>query len=340
MTALEIMDDFSTLEQPTVCEFSAQFLSGFQAPLFRRSADDGVPVLVVRMGDRDAVVPLGHLRSRLGIAETSPDGMMLIRIGEALDFVSKLRLGDPFPAEILTGTASWLPDAVHRHIADHHLRGRLIHWLRLVGAMGNRPLEEGDFDRAAHDPALSERLNAAFTQVAHQLVLPDALDAITLMEALADDMAFIEALRERLLLPMRQMARKLDAVAQTRRSDDSNSEMLILVRRLCRSALTQIGRRFSEIDRLTDDIIGSLSGGVAQQTLIRSSRDWLYRTQRSFSPVLEAWEAAPAQIDDEFWMRLSNTYRLLAPRFMTVQEWKQPSRRQSGVPGNRARMGW
>lgn len=325
-----IMDAFHTVPPPVICQLESPLLSGFAAPVFRRAADDGVPVLVVRLGEREGVVPLHGLQVRLGIEDDSPDGRMLGQIGAALDFVSELRPGDPLPAEVLTGDASWQPDAGHRHVAARRLRERLILWLRMSKVAGGEHIQVSDFDHMDRDPALRERVHVAFAQVARQLGLPDALDAIGVLEGLVTDLAYIEALRERLLVKLRRMARKLDAISQGRRGDGVNTDMLIMVRRLCQVGLGRIGARLSAVDALSDDIIAALGGGLGQQTLIRSSRDWLYRTQRVFAPMLAEWEAAPMEIDDDFWNRLTRAYRLLAPRFMAVQEWKQ-TRRPGGV---------
>jgi hypothetical protein len=309
-----------------ICQLQNRVLAGFSAPVFRRAADDGVPVLAVRLGEREGVVPLRGLQQRLAIADDSPDGIMLGHIGAALDFVSELRPGDPLPAEILTGDASWTPDAGHRHIAARRLRGRLILWLRATGVKGADGIEAADFDRTDLDAGLRERIHAAFAEVARQSRLADALDAIAALESLVTDLAYIEALRERLLLKLRHMARKLDLIGAARRGDGWNADMLTQVRRLSQTALMRIGARFSAVDALSDDIIAALGGGPCQQTIIRAGRDWLYRTQRVFAPILDEWDAAPADIDAQFWNRLGRTHRLLAPRFMDTQEWHRARR--------------
>ncbi len=320
------MDTSPSLSQPIACELANPLFRGVANPLFRRAEDDGVPSLVVRMGERDGVVPLRTLQARLGIADASPDGQMLARIALALDFVAEIRPGDPLPTEILTGDASWQPEPTHYHIASRRLRGRLIQWLQVIGAPGWRQLMAGDFDRAEHDPALAARLHAAFGLLGARLQLPDALDAIALMGSLSEELACIEALRERLLGPMRALARKLDTISQARRGDGMNADMLAQVRRLCRAGLQRIGTRFSAVDTLTEDIVTALSGGANQQLLIRTNRDWLHRTYRAVAPLLSEWNAAPAAIDEDFWARLARTYRFLAPRFMPVQEWNRVMR--------------
>jgi hypothetical protein len=316
------MDKSQTTAFPLICQLEAPLLQGLRTPLFRRAADDGEPVLAVRMGEREAVVPLRDLQARLGIPDDSRDGRMLGTIAAALHFVSELRPGDPLPDEVLSGEASWQPAPVHHHIAANRVRGRLIQWLRAAGVPGSGEMTAADFDRAAQDPALAALLNTAFGRIAAQLNLRDALEVLTLMASLATELACIEALREQLLVPLRHMARKIEIVSQGRRGDGRNTEMLVHVSRLCRAGLGRIGARFNEVDQLTDDIVTALGGGPGQQLLIRANRDWLYRTYRVAGPLLAEWEAAPAEIDDDFWNRLARSYRFLAPRFMVTQEWK------------------
>ena len=85
----------------------------FDAPLFRRRDGDDTPVVVVRLGEREAAMPLRSLQREFGIADDSADGRMFGLIAEALDFVPALRLGDPIPEEVLSGAASWDPEPEH-----------------------------------------------------------------------------------------------------------------------------------------------------------------------------------------------------------------------------------
>jgi hypothetical protein len=39
-----------------------------------------------------------------------------------------LQIGDALPAEVLTGQASWEPDAVHLQIAQARLQWQLVAW--------------------------------------------------------------------------------------------------------------------------------------------------------------------------------------------------------------------
>jgi hypothetical protein len=261
---------------------------GFRAhgqPVFRRAAD-GVPAMVVAFGEREAVVPLGPLQRQLGIDDASPDGRMLRLIAEALDFVPELRLGDRLPSEVLTGEASWSPAPHHRARAAAVLRGRLLAAVALHGA--------------------------AAVQAADTLVLP-----------LAHEIAYIEALRETLLLRTEAMARAVRALGHGWNGHANGHATLAQVARLAEAAASDLAARFAAVDAVTADIRAALRDLAGRRAAIRAHRDGLVRTARAFAPVLDAWDTAPTRIDDSVWPLLARTWRLLAARCMAVQEWER-----------------
>ena len=118
-----------------------------------------------------------------------------------------------------------------------------------------------------------------------------------LVEELAQELAYIEALRDRLLRRVKVMAEKLNRIAQKYRGDGSHLETLTQVRRL-RAALKQISHRFDELDAQTGEVMPALRNTDSQRTFIRSNRDWLYRTQRAWQPLLLEWDVAGIGFDE------------------------------------------
>ena len=161
-----------------------------------------------------------------------------------------------------------------------------------------------------------------------------------LLESIARELAYIEALRERLLHPLRNMARRFDAVGSGWRGDSTHMEMLILVRRLTSTALSQVNGCFVAVDAQSADVLTALGNVAATRAVIRANRDWLYRSQRAFAPILTEWQAAPRQLDDQFWSLLGRSYRFLAPRFMGFKEWHLPQWRGADRRKSRAQMAW
>jgi len=114
---------------PDHCVLEHRMFPLLGATLFRHAETDGTAVMIVMLGDREAALPLRSLQNEFGIDNDSPDGRMLALIAGALDFVSCLRIGDPLPAEVLSGKASWEPDQAHLQLASAKLRLQLVGWL-------------------------------------------------------------------------------------------------------------------------------------------------------------------------------------------------------------------
>jgi hypothetical protein len=278
--------------------------------------------MVVKLGDKEAVIPLRSLQREFGIPDDSDDGRMLGLIAQSLDFVAGLHLGDALPAEVLSGQASWQPDALHLRIANARLQWQLVAWLNTGGDADAPQLDADALLQAADDPARRQLVQQAFAKAADTLELPSPEAVVALVEELAQELAFIEALRDRLLHRVRAMADKLNRLAQGFRGDGSHLETLTQVRRLTGAALQQIAHRFEELDGQTGEVMAALRNADSQRTFIRSNRDWLYRSQRAWQALLAEWDAAGTGFDEGIMLLLNRSYQFLAPRFMPVTEWQ------------------
>ena len=191
----------------------------------------------------------------------------------------------------------------------------------------------------ADDPARRQVVQQAFAKAAEVLGLPDGEAVVALVEELGRELAYIEALRERLLLRVKAMVGKLNRIAASFRGGGSRRETITRVHHLATTALTQIGQRFDELNAQTDEVMSALRNTDGQQAFIRSNRDWLYVSQRAWQPLLVEWDAASTSVNDDMLMLLNRTYRFLAPRFMPVMEWVAASR-PTGKDGKIEHMRW
>ena len=327
-------------DQATDCQLEHKLFASFGPALFRRSEVDGTPVMVVQLGEREATLPLRSLQREFGIPEDSADGKMLAQISQALDFVSVLRPGDRLPSEVLTGEASWSPDRLHLEIAQTRLRVSLVEWLN-EGAADHERLDAGALLAMASDPALRAQVHTALDRAAAALGLETSTAVVGLLEALGNELAYIEALRDRLLRRVRQMAGKIERLARGWRSDASHIETLTQVKRLTALALRQIAARFDELDAQTGEVMAALRNVDSQRAFIRTNRDWLYRSQRAWEPILTQWDASAGTFDEGTLALLGRTYHFLAPRFMPVTEWISATRPGQAPKRNAApRMMW
>ncbi len=315
------MNDAATSPPPDHCILSHAVFTSFGEPLFRRAETDGAPVMVVQLGDKEAAIPLRSLQREFAIADESDDGRMLGLIAQSLDFIAGLRIGDALPTEVLGGQASWEPDEAHLRIANARLQWQLVTWLNSGTGADTPVLDADSLLQIADDPSRRQQVQRAFVKAAEALGVPNSDDVVRMVEELAHELAYIEALRDRLLHRVKAMADKLQRMAQSYRGDGSHLETLTQVRRLTAPALKQFSHRFDELDAQTGEVMSALRNADSQRTFIRSNRDWLYRTQRAWQPLLAEWDTAGIGFDEGILALLNRSYQFLAPRFMPVSDW-------------------
>lgn len=313
-------------KQPTSCVLAHRGFALMGAPLFRRAETDSTPVMVITLGERQVALPLRALQREFAIADDSPDGRMLALIAESLEFVSVLRIGDPLPREVCTGEASWEPDAMHLAIASTRLRMQLVAWRNAGTATDAPEMSTETMLRMADDPAVAAQVQDALDHAATALGLDGRAAVEQLLDGLAQELAFIEALRDRFLRPVQSMTRNIEHMVQSWRGDTSQMETLTQVRRLIRVALREIARQFDDLDAQTGEVMAALRNADRQRAFVRTGRDWLYRSQRAWQPIVDDWDAAGTNYDEVSRSLLISTYRFLAPRYMPVTEWLSPAR--------------
>ncbi|MDE2197696.1 MAG: hypothetical protein KGJ41_01635 [Rhodospirillales bacterium] len=318
------------------CLLDHQIFTALGPVCFRRAEADGTPVMVIPMGEREASVPLRALQREFAIGDESPDGRMLGLIAESLDYVSGLQLGDRLPAEVLTGEASWSPSPRHLLAASDRLRGQLAAWLDPAGRAdaAGAPL--------ADDPAARRQVQLAFEQAATALGLASSEEVVLLVEKLAGELAYIEALRDSLLGRVKLLAARLERMARQFRGDGQRLETLTQVLRLNAIGLRSLAERFDEVDAQTGEVLAALRNIESQRAFIRANRDGLYRAQRAWEPILTDWDGTGPETGEQVWLLLGRTYHFLAPRFMPVTEWLavKPVRQVRGGARTERAMKW
>jgi hypothetical protein len=330
------------------CLLQHRAFSLFSSPVFRRAEADGMPAMVVSLGEREVAMPLRALQKELGIDDGSDDGRMLGLIAESLDYVTQLTPGDELPAEVLSGEASWQPEPEHMRLASMRVQAGLVAWLDSgAGSMALGTVRAGDGQHLTHlmeTPALRQRVQMAFQQAARALGLDSPEAVVPLVEDLARELAFIEALRDRLLRRVEALPPRLESTALAWRGDSASLETMTQVRRLAERALGQIRGRFHELDAQTGEVLPALRNLESHRTFIRCTRDWLHRSRRAWDPILDAWDAPAAMQEEKLPRLLTRTYQFLAPRFMIVTEWlaitgPRPANLKAG-DGRHAGMVW
>ena len=308
--------------------------------VFRPAESDGTPSLVMPLGRGCAALPLRSLQLELRIPDASPDGRMLALIARSLDFVADLRLDDPLPVEVLGGSASWQPSALHQKLAASRMKLQLISQLGGTQPTDWSKAEPKAVLAAAAGPGMRLRLQTAYVEVAARLELLDPAAATALAEAAAYELGFVEALRDRLLRRVLRLMDRLRHLAGGLSNNLAGLELLSRVKRLTGIAIDRITARFAELDLQTEVVLDALRLLDVRRGIIRQHRDWLYCSLRGWEPILAAWEAASVEWSDGTWPLLGRTYRFLAPRFMPMQEWQLANRAKLQDPASITRMVW
>ena len=335
---------FTPSKMPQRCELQNRAFATFGEIRFRRSETDGKPMMSVILGDREAQLPLSALRREFGIEEDSPDGRMFELIGAALDYVPSIAPGDRLPSEVLTGEASWRPSPNHIRLATTRIRLNLVAWLSPTSRWADADRDEITLLRLADDQGLRDEAVAVAILAAERLNMRDAANVLKLLEEMALELAYIEALRQRLLARVEGLCRRMGQILTARRGQPPTTDTLAQVHRLATLAYKQLRDRFDDVDAQTGEFSSMMRNVDNQRSFIRSNRDFLYRAQRSWETLLGQWEQAGDTAADIAGL-LVKTYQFLAPRFMPTKQWQTPKQERASDRGHstggfRAQMAW
>jgi len=311
-------------DHPTCCIFEHPGFAALQTPMFRLTEGDRVPALAIELDGSRAMVPLAAVSKLFGITAESPDGRLLALVAEALRFVVCIRLGDKLPTEVLSGEASWEVSPFHRQIASARLQLQLVHWLG-GGQDGDAGLITSEMLVAsADDPGVRRQVQDALRRASAELGVEGGPAVAGLIEELALEIAYIEALRERLLARGQATLRRISKVGQGgTQISAARRETLFQVTRMMAVGLSEINGRFEQVDAQTGEILPALRNLEQQRHFLRPNRDWLYCTQLAWAVEMDEWDKiGPNENSERVWKLIDRMYRFTAQRYMAVQEWQ------------------
>lgn len=305
--------------KPTRLQFRHKFFNSVKGGMFRRSTADDSPGFVVTLGDNEVLLSFPGIRREFGIEDGSADAEMLDMVALALDFVAVIKLGDPFPREILTGEASWEVTDRHRTIASQRVCMQLVTWISGEETLITDP---DQLVQLADDPRTRERVNQAFEEAAEALGWGRGRkdDVVKLVEQLANELAYIEAIREEYARVV-AMDQKVAAYRKIYVVDMSVLEEISSCERFLAIAVADYGQRLEQIDAQTGEIMGLLKNATAGIRYIREGRDDLHRRLMAWQEFLVGWEGVPVKRGQPVEDLLRKSNRFLAPRFMPRDEW-------------------
>ncbi len=296
------------------------FFRCFEEPYFRLTdLRGGQPVFVCKMGADEVILPFKGIMLECDITDDSPDGRMLMAISQALNFVKLLRPGDPLPPELFSDGVSWEVQPHHTALAHQRLSGQLLAWI----FEGDAEISSAELlDRMMTDAGAKAKLNEAFGETAKQLGLGEGgrEKVAEMIEELAADIAYIEALREK-FHAIEQIQRYLMAAQKQYKTELSVFNFARSVTQLHFKATREFSKIFDEVDAQTGEIIAVLKNLGAQKRYIRKSRNKLHTRLMPWDEIIAHWQGVQIRNADAVMTLLRELYRFLAPRFMPVDEW-------------------
>ncbi len=323
---------------PERCQLEHHMFTAMGRVRFR-SGSDGAPMMMVRLGDREAQMPLDSLRRQFDIGQDTPDGRMLDLIGSALGYVACVKLGDRLPAEVRTGEASWRPSPAHARLAAARLTLTLLARLSPRAGWAAMARDEATLARVADDPAALAELEAAAARAAVPLGLPAGATVRQRLHELSHELAYIEALRSQLLRRVAALCRQIARLRNDRKRLAVPFDTVSQVQRLTDLAHRNLRERFDAVDAQARGAESLLGDVQAQRLAIRSQRDFLHRERLAWDPVLAQWDTPVEASSTAVASILAATYRFLAPRCMPTQPWhahRTERRKEPRAPG----MAW
>lgn len=304
-----------------VVAFEHPFFAALRDGLFRMSEHTRAPAFAVSYGDVEGVLSFPAIRRELGLSDESADAVMLDLIGSALKFVSLLRIGDPLPAEVLTGEASWTVEPRHSEIALSRLTMQLVTWSTGEEA-AITDLEA--LNQVVDDPATRAKAEQAVAAAAARVSMA-VEDVKATLRSLAEELSYVEAMRERFQVVLAMRA-KLDLVRRRAHGERSLLDIAHAVTRLMAIAVRDLQNQLEQVDAQTGEVVAMLKNPEAQVSYIRGKRDELYCRLVAWTDLLDRWGKLEPKASEQAAGLLRDTYRFLAPRYMPAQEWTLASK--------------
>jgi len=303
----------------------------FQAPgaHFELTGHPKKAMFAVDMGAGSGYISLQHLRSTFHIAPGSHDDQLIDKAEAGLRFVPDIRPGDEIPNEILDGTASWTVARRHKQIARDRLQVQLLSW------MSGKPItyaSADDLKNIISDENNKKALREAFNKAAAAIGLPagESEKVLDLIETIAREICYIEALRERSreLLKIRT---NIEALIKVYSADQRASADLSRIKALMARAVAETEDMFTNIDAETADVLGAMMSIAEVIRAVRKARDDLHFVLMEWDAVIAKWDKLEMVRSPAIDKAMTVTYQFLAKRFTTGKSLMK-SRRGNAPP--------
>ncbi|HEY1721426.1 MAG TPA: hypothetical protein VGG27_09305 [Magnetospirillaceae bacterium] len=321
--------------------FRHPFFNKLQMAYFRYIENTTEAVLMVEYGDQQVALSMHGIRKELELQEDDPDWKMLDLIPKGLKFVTTLSVGDPLPSEIISGKASWQLTPKHAQVAYQRLALKLMAWMTGGTADTSTATHTGDDILAqVQDPEVRKKIAAAFDEAAEALGLgrDRREEVVGYLESLAQELGYIEALRDRFarIVKVGRRLKDFQVLGKRQGSGQRVADVIDQGARLIRPAADQFVQLFKDTDALTAEIMTVLKNLEGYTVQIQEKRDEIHQRLNPWNEILDAWEKIKDnEITSQVVEAAARTVRMLAPRYMPTKEWtlrlKQDQQRKASV---------
>ncbi|MFM2042167.1 MAG: hypothetical protein RLY86_743 [Pseudomonadota bacterium] len=288
---------------------------------FSITRDTSEPVLNVHLGEVWGKIPFRTLRESFDIQDGSEDGRLLTIVEKGLKFVKEIRPGDSIPREILDGSASWRVDEKHLQIARGRLAVQLMSW---ITGKEVTLTERYQLEQIVDDPQTKQRTQEAFVKLAKQFGLPEERkqEIVDKVDALARELSYIEALRDRYGMVQKIMA-KLTQAKRIFKGENHLQSEIARMQQLAKTPSAFFDDIFMQIDGQTAEIMALLKTYEASVAFIRRMRDELHISLMLWDEIISAWNEHEVDKGPETEAMLKRTYQFLAQHFLVAKVWSR-----------------
>jgi hypothetical protein len=277
------------------------------------------PVLNLSMGDLNATLTIPTLANEFNLGPDTHDGRLLRVITKSLRFVKIIRPGDSIPSEILDGSSSWMVESHHQTTAISRLS------FYLVNRAEAHTFEANEFQilsKMANDEETKNKVSDTLVEIARSAGKGrETKEAIfELLEQVARELAYIEALRER-YGKIKMIEKKIAEAGKLYRRERAVSDDVSRIQALIKGPLSEFPSIFKMVYTQMADVRMVLRSVPAQVQFIRTMRDELSVRFMKWEEMIQLWEMIPPERGEMIERALRLTYRFMARHFPQRSEW-------------------
>ncbi len=310
----------SEVELPETVHFDFKHrLFAVDGCVFRKTSDGSQVALVVPMGDVQAALPVHQIRQEFEIDPESDDEQLMQWAAQALQYVRQIYPGDSIPSEVLTGKAPWMVEEKFLTLARARVAMLVVAWKTDEDIS---KLKNAEILKRGESATTKALLDDSYGNIAAELELGDGKrdHIIELMDKLAQELSYVEALRDK-FTELRRMQAKIKSLYSTYQGEKAITEAITRCNSLIEAPIKELFDKFVEFDTYMTDIINIMRHFDAQVNFIRGERDAFRRTYMLWESLLNQWNEFPGGRNDAASNLVNETYRFAAQNFVRTADW-------------------